>query len=105
MANWLTILGMGLVTFGIRVLPFILFERWQLPESWRQALSYVPATVLMAIIVPEVLGRSVGPATFVSPRFLAALLALFVAWRWQNAILTVGSGMAALWLLDAFLPF
>ena len=103
MRDLLVIIAMGLATYLIRVGPFLMFARWELPASWQRGLQFVPAAVLAAIIVPEVLvpaGQLQLAPT--NPRLLAALIALFVTWRWQNAILTVVVGMVALWLLSAF---
>ncbi|MCB0028796.1 MAG: AzlD domain-containing protein [Anaerolineales bacterium] len=100
MRDLLVIIGMGLVTYLIRVGPFLMLSRWELPQSWQRGLQYVPAAVLAAIIVPEVLVPAGGlQFTPGNPRLLAALIALLVAWRWQNAVLTVVVGMVALWLL------
>ena len=98
----LTILGMGLITFGIRVSLFLLPENAQLPEGLLRALRYVPAAVLSAIIAPEMLMP--GGALDLSlgnERLLAGLVAIVVAWRTRNVLLTVAAGMAALWLLLA----
>ncbi|WP_374688254.1 AzlD domain-containing protein [Promineifilum sp.] len=100
----LTILGMGLITFGIRVALFLLPERMALPAWLLRALRYVPAAVLSAIILPELflpggtLDMSLGNA-----RLLAGLAAILIAWRTRNVLLTVGVGMVALWLLQSLL--
>jgi branched-subunit amino acid transport protein len=57
--------------------------------------------VLTAIIVPELVLR--GGTLNLAPsnlRLVAGLLAIFVAWRSRNALLTIGIGMAALWILQ-----
>lgn len=100
----LTILGMGLVTFGIRLLPFELFGRIRLPVWAYQAMRYIPIAILTAIIFPEVFmpgGRlSVG---LDNTRMLAALIASGVAWRTRNVLATVAVGMATLWALQMLL--
>ena len=102
----LTILGMGLITYGIRVVLFLLPERLALPPWLLRALRYVPAAVLSAIILPELLLS--GGALDISlgnERLLAGLVGILVAWRTRNVLWTVAAGMVVLWLLQAFSPF
>lgn len=102
----LTILGMGLITYAIRLSLFLLPERVMLPPWLLRALRYVPAAVLSAIIAPELLLP--GGALDVSlgnDRLLAGLVAILVAWRTRNVFLTVAAGMIILWLLQAYSPF
>ena len=49
----LSILGMGLITYLIRLSLFLLPDRVVLPPWLLRALRYVPAAVLSAIIFPE----------------------------------------------------
>lgn len=102
MTLWLTVIGMGLITYAIRLSVIILQERVPIPALVRQALRYVPAAVLSAIIFPEmlqpggVLDLSLGNA-----RLLAGIIAAIVAWRTGNILLTIAVGMGTLWLLQA----
>jgi branched-subunit amino acid transport protein len=98
----LTILGMGLITYAIRVSLFLLPAGAQLPEWLLRALRYVPAAVLSAIIAPDVLmpGGALD-VTLGNERLIAGLVAVLVAWRTRNVLWTVGVGMAVLWLLRA----
>ncbi|MFQ3583816.1 MAG: AzlD domain-containing protein [Cyanobacteriota bacterium] len=97
--EWLLILGMALITFTIRYLPLALGEKVELPPTWVRALRYVPPTVLMAIVVPEVLipGGEWDPLS-AWPRWLGALVALAVSWRSRNLFLTIVLGMMAYFL-------
>lgn len=99
---WLTLIGMGLITYAIRLALILLLGRLALPERAQRALRLVPPAVLAAIIFPELL-RPAG-ALDISPgnaRLLAGLIAALVAWRTKNALLTIGVGMAALWVFQA----
>jgi branched-subunit amino acid transport protein len=102
----LAIVGMGLITYGIRLSLFLLPAHIELPSWLLRALRYVPAAVLSAIILPEMLLP--GGSFDLSPgneRLLAGLIAVVVAWRTRNVLWTVVAGMVALWLLQAFSPF
>ena len=99
---WLIIIGMGLVTFGIRLVPIVLLGRFEIPLLMQRALRFVPPAVLTAIIVPELLYRNDQlDVSLTNARLLAGLIAIVVAWRTKNVLLTLGIGMSGLWLLQA----
>ena len=102
MNYWLIIIAMGVVTFGIRLLPIVLLGRIEIPIVVQRALRFVPPAVLSAIIAPELLmpggefSLSLGNA-----RLLAGIVATVVAWRTKNVLATIAAGMIALWVLSA----
>lgn len=102
MNYWLIIIAMGVVTFGIRLLPIVLLGRIEIPLVVQRALRFVPPAVLSAIIAPELLmssgqvNLSLGNA-----RLIAGVLATVVAWRTKNVLLTIAVGMIALWVLSS----
>ena len=99
---WLIILGMGLVTFGIRLVPIVLLGRIEIPLLVQRALRFVPPAVLTAIVVPELLyHNSQIDLSLTNARLLAGLIAIGVAWRTRNALITIAVGMIALWILSA----
>jgi branched-subunit amino acid transport protein len=101
---WLVMLFGGLITFGMRFSLIYLFGRFEVPETMRRALHYVPPAVLSAIIFPELflpggrLDLSLG-----NTRLLAGLTAIIVAWFSRNTLITIIAGMIALFLLQVFL--
>ena len=102
MNYWLIIIAMGVVTFGIRLLPIVLLGRIEIPLVVQRALRFVPPAVLSAIVAPELLmpggqfNLSLGNA-----RLIAGVLATVVAWRTKNVLLTIAVGMIALWVLSS----
>jgi branched-subunit amino acid transport protein len=99
---WLIVLAMGLVTFGIRFVPIVLLGRIEIPLVVQRALRFVPPAVLTAIVVPELLYRDNQiDVSLTNVRLLAGLIAIVVAWRTKNALITIGVGMIALWVLSA----
>jgi branched-subunit amino acid transport protein len=99
---WLIVIAMGIVTFGIRLVPIVLLGRIEIPLVVQRALRFVPPAVLTAIIVPELLYRNDQiDVSVTNVRLLAGLIAIVVAWRTKNALLTIGSGMIALWVMQA----
>ena len=102
----LSILGMGLITYLIRLSLFLLPDRVVLPPWLLRALRYVPAAVLSAIIFPELfLPNGALDISLGNERLLAGLVAIVIAWRTRNVFIIVAAGMIALWLLQAYSPF
>jgi branched-subunit amino acid transport protein len=104
MALGLIILGMGLVTYVIRVSPIVLMGRVRIPPVIQQELRFVPPAVLSAIIVPELL-RPSGTLNLAlaNPRLLAGFVAALVVWRTRNVFLAIAIGMLAFWVLQVAL--
>jgi branched-subunit amino acid transport protein len=102
MTLWIVIILMGVVTYGLRLSLIALMGRFEVPPLVSRGLRFVPPAVLSAIILPELvqpggtLNLSLG-----NLRLLAGALAILVAWRTRNVFLTVGVGMAGLWLLQS----
>lgn len=98
---WLTMILAGVVTYATRLSFILLFGKWEIPVPLRRALRFVPPAVLTAIIFPELLlhegslDLSLGNA-----RLLAGLLAILIAWRTKNVVLTILVGMVSLYLFQ-----
>lgn len=101
---WWIMLASGLLTFAIR-LSFIAAEgRYQPPHWFRRMLPFVPIAALTALIVPDLLllngAVSIG---LDNPRLYAGLVAIFLAARWKNTLLTIFGGFLALVVLQYLL--
>ena len=98
---WLVMLIGGLLTFGMRFSLIYLFGRFEVPQTMRRALHYVPPAVLSAIIFPELIYPSGNlDLTLGNTRLLAGIIATLVAWYTKNILLTILAGMAALVILQ-----
>ena len=90
------ILGMMLVTYIPRYLPFLVLADRKLPPALSRFLKLIPYTALGALIIP-------GVFTAVSEYPLAgcmgALSAVFVAWKKNNLVLSVLSAIAVTYLI------
>ena len=97
------VLGMGAITYGLRVGSLLLAKR--LPRSaWLASfLRFVPVAVLSAIVALEVFasGGQLDLSLLENHRLQASVLAILVAWRSRSMLLTIAVGMAALWILQA----
>jgi branched-subunit amino acid transport protein len=101
MSTWIAIAGVSLATFLLRASFLLFVDPHRFPHWFRQALKFVPAAVLAAIVAPGLAmidGRvdlSLGNA-----RLLAGLVAIAAALRVRNPMAAVATGMAALWALQ-----
>lgn len=99
--QWWTvfILG-GLGTLALRSSVWVLLPAARvLPRTLTQALALLPAAALAALAAPALLAPG-GELDLVGPRAIAGALALAVAVRTRNVLLTVATGFAAAIALD-----
>jgi branched-subunit amino acid transport protein len=101
MSAWAVVIVAGVATYLTRLSFIGLIPHEALPGWFARTLRFVPAAVLTAIIVPELLIREgqvhVG---LDNPRLVAGLVAVAVAWKTKSALATIAAGMALLWLLQ-----
>ena len=101
---WLVMIIAGLLTFATRLSFILLLDRIRVPEWFRRGLRFVPVAVLSAIILPEL--TSPNGRLFLSwrnPQLFAGAVAILVAWRTKNVILTIAAGMGALLIFQLVL--
>lgn len=92
---WL-ILGMTLVTFGIRYILFSLADNIIFPEPLKRALNYVPIAVLTAIIFPAVfMPKGDLFISVENPYIFGAIVAVLVSVWKKSMLLTVLVGLFA----------
>ena len=100
---WLVMLLGGLLTFGMRLSFIYLLARLDVHDVIWRALRFVPPAVLSALVMPALL----MPAghldlSFGNHRWLAGLVAVVVAWRTRNMLLTILAGMLSIAVLQFF---
>lgn len=101
---WVTIIIIGLMTLGIRLSFIVFMGKMQVSSTIQQALRFVPIAVLSALIAPALFFSSGSLNVSLSNlRLIAGILAILVAWRTKNVLLTIFSGMACLLLLQVFM--
>ncbi|MBB5401250.1 AzlD domain-containing protein [Paraburkholderia sp. BR13439] len=89
------IVGMAAITWLIRAAVFVLGERLVFPPLMRTALSFVPVTVLTAIIVPMAVSPHGNNAelTWRNPQLVGALAAIVVSAVTRRPLLTIAVGL------------
>jgi branched-subunit amino acid transport protein len=97
---WIVIVVVGLLNYLSRLSFIAVFAKIEMPPLVARALRFVPAAMLMAIVVPAVVFANPGVVAFsyTNPKVVAALAAAAVAWYTRNAVATMTLGMVTLWI-------
>ncbi len=96
----LTIAGMALATYMTRFGSLALLRRTGIPDWFARWLVHVPTAMLTALILPALLIRRQQLVLSLDNHYLiAGAVAAVVAYRSHNAVLTMGLGMTAMFLL------
>jgi branched-subunit amino acid transport protein len=67
-------------------------------------LQFVPIAVLSAIIFPEIVNESSTNNILLNlPRIFAGIIAIGIAWRTKNVILTIITGLLVLYIFNFLL--
>lgn len=97
---WLVMLLGGALTFGMRISFIYLFGRFEMPVVMQRALRFVPPAVLSAIVAPALLmPDNTLDVSLGNHQLVAGVVAILVAWRTKNTLLTIIAGMLTLLVL------
>lgn len=102
MTSVLIVLGMVVVTWGVRALPFMI-KNITLPAELLRVLNGVPAAVLAALIAVPILQPIEATGELWQPELLAAIVCLGFGVLGSPLLLTVVVGMASFWLFGILL--
>lgn len=91
----MTILGMAAVTCLTRFLGFWLVTRFQLSRRFETWLSYLPGTVLIAIVAPALSEGGLAEA-------VAAGATALIVLRSRNLLLAMLGGICVVWVIRQF---
>lgn len=101
---FLCIAGMALVTALPRVLPITLLAGRTLPPMLMRWLSFVPVSVLAALLAPELLfSNGKLNLSFDNLFLIAAIPTLLISWRTKSFFGAVAAGMGTVALARLFL--
>ena len=100
---WAMIVLVGALNYLSRLSFIAFFASREMPPLLARALKFVPAAMLVALVVPMVLTPSVaGTLQGVNPRIPAAIVAAVIAFFTRSTLATLSLGMVALWALQWF---
>lgn len=100
----LIFLGMGLVTYLPRWLPLFVLAKRNLPEWFVEWLDLIPASILSALLLPELVTAGV-PRNLVlfQPKLLVAVPTFLFALKTKSLGGTVIVGMVLFWIVSNFI--
>jgi branched-subunit amino acid transport protein len=104
-AVWAVIVGMAILNFVLRFLPVAIVSRMTLPAPVMRWLSFVPISVMGALVAAEVLrpgGAWSNPLT--SPSVYAAIVTGIVFRSTRSFLGATIAGMASFVALQQLLP-
>lgn len=98
---WVLIIIIGSLTFIGRMSFLVLFGQRDMPKWALTALQYVPVTALTALAMPAIILNDGAVDVSFNAKIIAGLVAVFIAWRTKNLLLTIVLGMLTFWILTA----
>lgn len=99
----LTVLIIGIGTFIFRFSFIFLYGKMKLPQWVHRAMRFVPPAVLSALVFPAILIKDQELwLSYDNPRLLAGMVAIAIAWKTKNLLLTIASGLGIFWLIVFF---
>lgn len=96
--NVLMIIGMLIVTWGVRIAPF-LTSNLNLSGPMLKVLNCVPAAVLAALVAETILDPIAQTGSIIQPELIAAIICLGLGVSGVPMLVTVLIGMLSFWLL------
>lgn len=97
---WLHIVGIAVVTYGLRSSFIALFSYYDMPTQIEDNLELVPPAVIAALALPPLFYRDgtyhLSPT---NPFVLAGLAAGTVAWRTESLFGTISTGFVVFFLV------
>lgn len=100
---WLLITIIGALTLAERLSFVLLVGQRDMPVWATKALRYVPATALTALALPAIMLTDNTVDLSFNPKILAGIIAILVAWRTKNVLMTISAGMATFWIMRALI--
>lgn len=94
---------MTLVTYGSRVLPFLLFKGKNVQGFARDFIELVPIALLAALVIPELVTPKGSIVIIHNPYLWAGVLTFIFARFVPNLFMGIIFGMSVFWGLDKFL--
>ncbi len=100
---WIFFIALAIGNFTLRYSFIYLFGKMDVPNWLRDALRFVPASVLAALVFPALVYTEVSlDISLNNIRLLAGIGGALVAWRTKNVMWTIIVGMVLFWILQSF---
>ena len=100
MNEFILVIGMFVVTFFLRYLPFGLSESIKINSTIERALKFIPIAVLMAIVAPSIFIEDFNSKkTIFENHYFYGAFACFIIGFWKNNLfITITIGMTTFFI-------
>lgn len=98
MKYFLIIFILGIGTYSIRASFILLGHKISIHENIKLALSFLSITILPAMIYPSIILKY-QPSLEINERLIASIIALALAYRFKNILITIIGGFVSLLIL------
>ena len=96
---WLVMVLTGLINFIFRISMFSGFRNIHVPPSFHRYVSYVPISVLSAIIASSLVTNNGREISYDVEKLVAAFIAVACAFLTKSVSATLILGLATIWLM------
>ncbi len=98
----IVIIGAAIINYLPRMFPLVFLSKINMPPVITDWLGYIPAAVLAALVVPEILLQGGSPLIgLANKKLLAAIPCFAVAVKTKSLAFTLLTGMGTMALLNA----
>ncbi len=101
-SSLIVVLGVGLATYVMRAGLILVLADRELPEPLTRALRYVAPAVLSALVVSLIADPDAQNSGISIAELAGLVIAVPVAWKSKNLLVTLCAGMVVFWVLLAF---
>ncbi len=96
---WLVMILTGLINFIFRISMFSGFRNIHVPQSFHRYVSYVPTSVLSAIIASSLITYNSHEISYDVEKLVAAFVAVACAFLTKSVSATLILGLVTVWLI------
>ena len=96
---WLVMVLTGLINFIFRISMFSGFRNIHLPPSFHRYVSYVPISVLSAIIASSLISFNGQEVLYEAEKLVAASIAIIFAYLTRSVSATLVAGLITIWIM------
>jgi branched-subunit amino acid transport protein len=94
------IVVMTAVTYGARLLPFVLFRNKKISGGLKSFIELVPVALLAALVIPEFFLAQNNHFSLINPYLFSGICTFIFARKVPNLFLSVMIGMLVFWGFD-----
>ena len=96
---WIVMVLTGLINFIFRISMFSGFRNIHVPPSFHRYVTYVPISVLSAIIASSLISFNGQEVLYEAEKLVAASIAIIFAYLTKSVSATLVAGLITIWIM------